>query len=59
MQNLKPTLYGHQLALKIIFNHAINPADRIESTPKVISDKFKADVMIRCKKKALKEARKA
>ena len=57
-ENSRPALYGQWLAWQITLDHAIDPADGVEPAPKVISDKFKADIIIRCKKKALEEARK-
>ena len=35
-QNSRPTLYGQWLAWQITLNHAIDPADGVEPTPKVI-----------------------
>lgn len=36
----------------------MNSADRVESVSKVVSDKFKTNVIIRYKNKALKKAKK-
>ena len=57
-QNSRPTLYGQWLAGQITFYHAIDPADGVEPAQKAIFSKFNADVIVRCKKKALEEARK-
>lgn len=57
-QNSRPTLYGQWLAWQITLDYAIDPADGVEPTPKVTSDKFRTDVIIRCKEKAFEEERK-
>lgn len=59
MHNLRPFLYGQQLAWQIIFDYTINPSNGVEPIPKVIFDKFKTNIIIKCKKKALEGARKA
>ncbi len=57
-QNLRPTLYGQWLAWQITVDHSIDPADGVEPVKKMRSGKsFKADVIVRCKKRALEEAR--
>ena len=57
-QNSRPTLYGQWLAWQITVDHSIDPADGVEPVKKMRSGKsFKADVIVRCKKRALEEAR--
>ncbi len=58
-QNSRPTLYGQCLAWQITIDHSIDPAEGVEPVEKIESNcLFKADVIIKCKKEALEEARK-
>lgn len=57
-QNLRSTLYSKWLAQQMTFNHTIDPANGVKPTPKVISNKFQAEIIIKCKKKTLEEVKK-
>lgn len=58
MQNLKPTLYSQWLTQQITLNYTIDSANGVKPILKIISYKFKVDVIIRYKKKVFEKAKK-
>lgn len=58
-QDSRPKLYGQWLAWQITVDYSIGPAEGVEPVEKIASHSlFKADVITKCKKEALEEARK-
>lgn len=58
-RNSRATLYGQWLTWQITIDYSIDPAEGVEPVEKIASNSlFKADVIIKCKKEALEEARK-
>lgn len=56
-QDSRSTLYGQWLELQITIDHSFDPAEGLESV-EMIASNFKANVIVKCKKIALEEARK-
>ena len=57
-KNARPTLYRQWLAWQISFEHAINPADRVEPVEIIEVNRFSEKIVIKPKKNALQKVRK-
>lgn len=58
-QNARPTLYGQWLAWQMTVNHSIDPADGVEPVEIIEpSTNFSGEIIIDCRKQALREATK-